>query len=220
MGLLDFLRGKRRQEIKTEKTRDIDGIRITSTASMSKSWDTVKRDIDDREEVPYEPMPLRAQKTYDESVSVPCGFDFSAVRRARGSKTEWWLEGGNFAKAMDALAQVRPFEEMLRDGCGWGQQVVAEIEGAAIPYEKGANSSLVPTVCKRTGSTYGDGIEVRFSVQRTNKDYCKRASIYFSADGSIAHADVTAASTYLCDTWFFSVESVGGSLKLGTATHR
>lgn len=221
MGLLDFLRGKREPDLKTERASEIGGVKITSTVKVSRGGEArPKRDFDDRREVPYEPTPLRAQKTYDENVPVPCGFDFSAVRRARGSKTEWWLEGGNFAKAMGALAQIRPFEDKLRDERGWGQQAVAEIMGAAVPYEKGANSALVPTVSKYTADPYGDGIEVRFCVQRTNKDYHRSVSIRFNSDGSIAHASVTAANTYLQDTWFFTVENLGGSLRLGTVTHR
>ena len=218
MGLFDFLRKDMPiRERKSVKTFDLgNGHTFTSTASARLE---VVPD-DDAADYPEPPDTLRDLKTYAENVAHPCGFDFSSVRRHKSTRGEWWLEGDNYRKAMEALRSLRKFEDDARSrGIGF-PRAVDYIAKKSMQYNVGNDGNRVPIIEVESTKKRGTCIRAVFHICLSSGTPLSSASIFFDDDGSVKEASVMYFEKRGSDRWGLSVEidKSSGLLALSSVT--
>ena len=216
MGLLDFLFKKDcKQERVSTVTKTVGNFTISSTASVTTEW------VDSDIEFIEPPDTLRELKTYSENVEQPCGFDFSAVRRYRSAKGTWWLEGGNYDRAIAILSDLEKFEDEVRGKGFEFPHACSYIATESKPYSRGEDGNIVPTIS--TSDTKADGpcIDVNFRICKSNKLPLAIASARISPDGKIMSGKVTYFEMQGAAGWSLSVayRKRSGKLVLTKASH-
>lgn len=204
MGLLDFFRKNKNVTTKTSK-KTVGDYTITTTVTMRRGPDVY---VDGPG--PDYPIPkdtLRDLKVYNEDVKHPCGFDFSAVRRHKRSASAWWLEDGNYDRAINALLSLKPYEDMARAERPGFPHAIDIIADMSAPYSVGADGNLVPVIYMETTKKRGTSAVVRFSIMPTENGPATTSSIYFFDDGSIREASVSHYDKYGTGSWSFSVDT-------------
>ena len=186
MGLLDFIFGKKKKpDRELTSTENFGDYNITTSVKVTTEW------VDDDSEYIEPPDTLRELKAYSENVPVPCGFDFSAVRRHKGSTWEWWLDGSNFDRAIGYLHEIEKFEDEARGKGIEFPHACSFIAKESRPYAKGADGNIVPTITKSNTKSDGPCVDIRFRICKSNKTPLAISNMRINENGNIKNGSVT-----------------------------
>ena len=197
MGFFDFLFKKKSdgerviRESRSETKKVINGIPMTFTATTRLSvvdsdeyGDTFESDDD--YEIPKDT--LRELKTYSERVDVPCGFDFSDVRRWHGQRGAWWAEGDNYDKIFRTMDAIRNYQDEARETVPDFPDVIGTLMKWITPYSKGADGNHVPYIFPNITKKRGSCIDAVMNARRFESGPSYRMSILFGSDGEVVES--------------------------------